>query len=68
MISNSAITFEPVTAANREECEGLRVATLQREFLPDNRSSIELAMKYPAAKPILVRNVDGQVLAKIERG
>src|SRR5690348_3884076 len=62
MISSPAITFEPVTEANREECERLRVATFQREFVPDNRSSIELAMKYPAAKPILVRNIDRQAV------
>jgi diamine N-acetyltransferase len=62
MKSFPAITFEPVTVENRAECEGLRVSTSQREFLPDNGSSIDLATRYAAAEPMLVRNVDGQAV------
>ncbi len=62
MKSSPTVSFEPVTGENRAECEALRVSAFQREFLPDNRSSIDMAMKYPAAQPLLVRNVDGQAV------
>jgi hypothetical protein len=53
------IVLQPVTAANRAECENLRVAPRQCSFLPDNRSSIELAGHYPDACPMLARASDG---------
>jgi diamine N-acetyltransferase len=53
------IIFESVTDANRTECESMHVAIEQRSFIPDNRSSIELALKYPDACPLLVRIADG---------
>lgn len=53
------VILESVTKMNRAECERLRVAIEQRSFIPDNRSSIELARKYPDARPLLARTADG---------
>ena len=53
------IILESVTEANRADCERLRVANEQQSFIPDNRSSIELARKYPDARALLARAEDG---------